>query len=217
MESPDSNELNTLDELIDLLKSSFSQSLDVDRVQDELKNLRQTDGESIDSYGARVKGILKRGTEAANEESNVVESRGVKNLLNRAAILGFKRGLRDYNVRTLMIREKPDSLGAAIHAATGIETEFEFQIQTSSSKTVVSNTKVYAVNVDDRRCYGCNQPGHLRRNCPHRFNISQPSVTAASGNSQNLNSQGGPQTSAVRKQPLIARVETIEPSINPTR
>ena len=164
------DDLTTLDELIDVLKSSFSRSFDVNHIQDELKNLHQKDSESINSYGARVKEILNRGTDAANEKFNMEQSKSVKTLLNDAAILGFKRGLCNRNVRTLMIREKADSLGTAIDVATGIEKEFECEKQTPYSKTVVSNTKVCAVNIDDRKCYSCNQPGHLRRNCPKNRN-----------------------------------------------
>ena len=248
-----SNNPTTLDELINLLKSAFARSFDVDRVHDELRNLRQKDNESVDSYGARANEILNRGTEAANEKFDMEQSIGVKVLLKHAAITGFKRGLRSCSVRTLMIREQVDSLGIAIDVASGIEREFEYEKQTPHSKAVVSNTKVCAVNVDDRRCYSCNQPGHLRRNCPknrntwHNLpsrqeircnnckktghtedrcfrkniprgsNISQSSMAAASRNSQDLNLQGVPQASATRTRPLIARVETIEPSTNLTQ
>ena len=84
-----SNAPTTFDQLINLLKPSFARSFDVDRVQDELKNLRQKDSESIDSYGARVNVILNRGTEAAKEKFETEQSIGIKILLHRAAITGF--------------------------------------------------------------------------------------------------------------------------------
>lgn len=249
----DDNDPTTLDELISSLKSAFAQSFDVDRIYDEFKNLRQGDSESVDVYGARVKEILKRGTVVANEKLDMEQFIGVKGLLNQSAIMGFKRGLHNYNVRSLMIREKVDNLGIAINVASEIERELEYQKQTSHSKTVVINAKVCAVNVDDRKCYGCNQPGHLRRNCPKNRNISfdlpsrqgircnnckktghtedrcfrkhiprrsntlQSSMAEVTDNSQDLNSKGAPQASAVRNRPLIARVETIEPTINLTQ
>lgn len=166
----------TLDELISILRSSFARSFDVDHAHDELKVIKQEEEETAETYGARVSEILSRGLEAAKEKYNIHETIGVNVVLNNAAITGFTRGLRNTFLSTLISRNKPDSLGNAINTASMLEREIDSRntlFGTQSNHFIPKqNIKAARINqISDKKvftCFGCNEPGHIKRNCPNK-------------------------------------------------
>lgn len=116
-------EPNNINELISLLKNSFSRFFDVDRVYDELRSLTQSTNEGVEYFGARVMEVLNRGIEAAREKYDQQQSVGVQVLLKNSAVTCFTRGLKNQLLSTLISKEKLSSLETAIDTAVRIEIE----------------------------------------------------------------------------------------------
>lgn len=187
-------EPKTLDDLIKNLKTCFAKTFDVDSTHAELKSQKQGKYENTNVFGARINELLERALEATKERFDAAQAVGVSVLLNHAAITGFSLGLRDRMISTLLNTEKFDSLEEAINVATKLEQKNETRnalfgfnqsnnflhlnnpqnsndnsnthshLNFNSNTTLQSNSQT---NKDDqKRCYNCQEFGHVQRNCP---------------------------------------------------
>lgn len=223
---PDPRNLN---DLITILKSAFARDFNVDRAHDDLKNVHQGEHEQVEFFGARVSEILNRGLEAAKEMFNDQQVLGVRVLLNKAAVMGFTRGLRDRLFSTIIIKEEPESLNTAIDIAARLEREVSER--PTPSRIGIREARTYTINSQDiRTCYNCHQPGHIASRCfqppkpkcqwcgkyGHREEVCRsklagnprfnPYYNPNPRTTQNasLNSMGGQQSGTSQPKPLIA-------------
>lgn len=159
----------SLDILFSWLKQAFGRSFDDERAQEELRKLRQKDGESVVAYGARAGEILSRALEAAKEKYRPAELVGVNVLLNQTAVNGFITGLSTPLFNVFVSKQNPDSLSSAINTAAAVERKYDSRNELLGTDNVnhrSNNASIHAINADNFRCYECGETGHLRNNCP---------------------------------------------------
>lgn len=161
--------------LLSWLRTAFARTFDDEHGRDELRRLKQQENENVVAYGARVGEILSRALEAAKERYQPTEFIGVSVLLNQDAINGFTTGLRHSIFNAFLAQPKPITLNDAINIAA------ELEKNVASRNTLFGNNnnfyrepvksygraKIHTITDNAIKCYGCAEPGHIKRNCPN--------------------------------------------------
>ena len=157
----DGKEPQTVEELITLIKSAYEQSFDIKNARKELQVIQQKEKETIEEFGTRVHEILDWGIEAAREKFNDEQFVVTKKLLIEEAIEGFLNGLINDTIMLLLTKDDLDSLTFAIKLASKLEHKLLRKKESMDSKISANKLGVFTVNADERKCFNCNEFGHL--------------------------------------------------------
>lgn len=162
-----------LNELISILRKTFAPAFDTNKAHTEIVTQSQKDNETAGAFGARISEILNRALESAAEHFDATQKVGVQVMLKHAAVSGFVSGLRDKVISTIIMKDNLNNLEDAINMATRLDQNSVCnfnKLLTSHEpgmQTYLTTSKIHKIDQDQRRCYNCNEVGHLKNNCPN--------------------------------------------------
>ena len=160
--------LNSINELVKILKSHFLPVIDVGRSHAELLKVKQFKGEKILAYGCRVYSILENALETAKETYTERQMEGVKLALYKSAIFGFIQGMSDKIEARIISSIKPSTLQEVIKLAERAECEQE-GLESIRNTSDTHLDQVYFIKKDNttpKSCYQCKKVGHIKSDCP---------------------------------------------------
>ena len=133
-------EPDSIDLLLEAIKSAFSPQRDLSQLQAQISNVTQSHNESVLKYGIRVSEILRHTLDEIEERFPIEAVAGMKLGATQNAISCFIRGLKE-NIETRITIRKADSLQIIINVAMAIETEVECLNNLRGSKKIRNTPK----------------------------------------------------------------------------
>ena len=161
----------------DAFKVAFRQSFepiqDEERAREEIKTCAQKGKESVAEYHSRFN-LLAPQTKFSDLDLRTRFYDGLSRAVKRALIYSPKdtklyKDLADEAIRidNLMEKRQWEDRQQSGHTNSVVTT-------TRITPTAPASSQVVPMEIDSGRtpfqgtCYGCNQPGHIKRFCPHR-------------------------------------------------
>lgn len=144
----------------------------------QLQTASQQKGETVEAFADRCKQLSLR---TIRKVGDPVVQTVINEEAERRLIAAFVSGLHG-NVGIQVRYRMPTTFGEALnHAVTVSNIDRESK----------SGGTVFAVNTDERSCYGCGKKGHIRRNCyKNKKPPYEPEQQAASGSKPGEKSSG---------------------------
>lgn len=175
-------------EILKTLRICFSKTQDLDEFEDQLRDLRQNENENVAYYGARIKKILYRGVDFAEENFSSENLFCIINSLKEKANKAFIKGIRDNFLNSRIADKTPKSLDDSLKLAIKFEKESfdhtrSFKTETrkneepSLSRKEIDNDLLKTLKINKikkrrlRNCHTCGNPNHIKIHCP--FNRSK--------------------------------------------
>lgn len=174
-------DLNDLEEIFETLKTCYAKFQDLDDIENELRSLKQEQNEKISQFCARIRNIVNRGVSLAEATMSSDELPATLKSLSKKANKSFVKGIRELNISSRVSDKDPQTLDASLKLALHIEREMERrnehfgpqETSVSQPRAESSGGKFLRVNKISsqsqiRRCFTCDSPDHMIRDCPIR-------------------------------------------------